>query len=64
MTNEEERKLDYIFLLEMLNMSDGSDFQRDCILSNMEHFFTTYQDENMFSILLTLFTSKFNLDEA
>lgn len=57
-----DKQKDYIFILEMLQVAEDSIFQKDCLLSCMEHFFETYQDYNLFSALLTLFTDKFNTE--
>ena len=57
-----EKQRDYIFLLEMLQNSEDTIFQKDCILSCMEHFFDSYRDAQLFAGLLTLFTDKFKME--
>ena len=66
MTNEEELKSDYVFMLEMVSIPGDSDLQRECVLSCMDRFFKIHKDAEKFKILLSIFTIKHNLeiDEA
>lgn len=52
--------LDIVFILKMINESDATVFQKDCILSCIEHHFTTYADEQVNGFLLDQFNKKFN----
>lgn len=62
MTNEEEKKSDVLLILVMLDRAADTPFQKDIILSCMEHFSTTYRDYDTFSTMLTLFTDKFKIE--
>ena len=53
--------LDIIFILRQIKDSEGTIFQKDCILSNIEHHFSTYEDEEVRDFLLKQFTDKFNV---
>ena len=53
---------DLMFILGLLEKAeDDSIYQKNCVLSNIGHFFTVHHDAEINATLLTLFEDKFNL---
>ena len=53
--------LDIVFILRQIKDSEATVFQKDCILSSIEHHFTTYMDEQVKDFLLKEFDKKFDV---
>lgn len=57
----ENKEMDFWFILCQIDTSKDTRYQKDCVLSNIGHFFTCYKDAELNATLLTLFEDKFNL---
>lgn len=59
----ESKVKDLMFILLLIEKSENTRYQMDCVLSNIGHYFTCYKDAEINATLLTLFQDKFNLTE-
>lgn len=57
----EDKVKDLMALLRQIDKCEDTRFQKDCLLSNIGHFFTCFKDAEINATLLTLFEDKFNL---